>query len=88
MQPIINNTPQQIPNIPENNDNRNNFVENYNFQRNFYKNKPQCENCYKFGHTKEICRGNSYISITCQLCNKTGHSAPRCFQYFQQSKNQ
>lgn len=70
IQPTINNTPQQIPNISENNTYR-----NFSSQLNINYNKLQCENCFKYGHTKEVWHGNNYAPVTCQLCNKIGHFA-------------
>jgi len=81
-----NNLPQQNFNNPRNNLNYNSRPYFNNFT------KPQCEGCLKYGHIKKDCRSNinnqnKYNPVTCQLCNKIGHSAPTCFQYFPNPKN-
>lgn len=55
--------------------------------KNFNNNTKQCKICSRSNHTENDCYFKNKPSVTCQICNKFGHSAINCRSFTNNQKN-
>jgi len=75
--------------IVQQNNNRNNYQTHDTSYNNISQNnlRKQCTFCLRTNHTEEQCFIKNRNSITCQLCNESGHSATHCNLLTNNQKN-